>query len=114
MYSVAVTIYEMAVGRTCAGKHSLPDMDSDDPCAPLRPRDAADEQGARMYELVFFALRARSADRPSASELLAKIRTLMESGAGGVEAMRFRATLDRRRDAIKGLLDAENEPERRA
>ena len=82
IYSLTVTFYDMALGRTEACKASIPDMDADDPCAPLRPRDAADASAAKTYELLVFALRARSADRPSAGALLAKIRELMASGAG--------------------------------
>ena len=78
-YSIAVTYFDMAAGRQAAGKPTLPQMDTDDPCAPLREDES--EESQMTYELLVFALHLKSADRPSAGELAAKIRALRASGS---------------------------------
>ena len=97
IYSIAVTYFDMAAGRQEAGRPTLPRMDTDDPCAPLR--ECESEESRRTCELLVFALRLKSADRPSASELVAKIRALRSRGS---------STLSTRSDITLRSADEEN------
>ena len=73
MYSLGVSMFDMAVGRKPGSPPSFPDFEAEDPCAPLQPSDGGSDEAAKIYELLVFTLHSRSADRPSAAELLARM-----------------------------------------
>ena len=85
MYSLAVTFFDMSVGRVGEHQASIPDMSAEDPCAPLRSREEGgtnDEAAAAMTcELLDFALHTKKDDRPSATDLLSKFRSLKEGAS---------------------------------
>ena len=73
IYSLAVSMFDMAVGRKALNTITFPDFEAEDPCVPLRPSGVGSEEAAKTYELLVFALHWKSADRPSAAELLARM-----------------------------------------